>query len=145
MNNRALIFKMIIFYDMSRSFYWYQDICNLVTFVIFGIGCFWKHLFQKHILLHQPHPKINFCFSTMGHFVWTLQRSWSWRRTTWAWGIPWSVRSVGRRTWQLPSCPAVTWYAVWTVPPPWGNAPPVERSSRAPSKPTLLNVKVSLH
>ena len=69
--------------------------------------------------------------SIMGHLLWTLQRSWSWRRTTWALGIPWSVRSVGRRMWRLPSCPAVTWSAVWTVPPPWGNVPPVERSLRA--------------
>ena len=55
MNNRALIFKMIIFYDMSRSFYWYQDICNLVTFVIFGIGCFWKHLCFRNTFCYINH------------------------------------------------------------------------------------------
>ena len=40
---------------MTRSFYWYQDICNLVTFVIFGISCFWEHLCFRNAFCYINH------------------------------------------------------------------------------------------
>lgn len=75
---------------------------------------------------------------------WFVQRGRSYRRSSWVWPRPWSVRSAVTRMWRLPSCPAVTWSAVWTVPPPWGSAPCVARSSRAQSKPTLLKFQVRI-
>lgn len=97
-----------------------------------SVNNLWFLLDQVYIIL-----PFTFCF-------WFVQRSRSYRRSSWAWQRPWSVRSAVTRTWRPPSCPVVTWSAVWTVPPPWGSAPCVVRSSRAQSKPTSPKFLVSI-